>query len=231
MNYRQFLLAVIAGLLVLFNFACAGKANSSADAEVVFDDGYRTTEKGEIIIDDSSFDQTSQPSAKREAREEKPVQLKDESLLTVMYDGFGNKIEMREFPRDARLLMLTVNTSTNGNQEIMVRGRNGERKTLPPDSLADILTANADEIAQTAGIFVTQREISLPPLVATQREQPKQIYQPMRSLPVPQNIEEPVKEENPPNQTEENAVEQKSEKSEEKSQSQQDSIPKDTNNH
>lgn len=181
MNFRQYLLAVITGLFVLLNFSCA-KISSSAGTEVVFDDGYQTqAKKNEVTIDDSSFSQTSQLSTKREAHEETPVQLKDGSILTVSFDAFGNKTEKREFPGDSRLLMLSVTTSADGKQEIMVRGRNLERKSLPPEMFDRVLTTSADEIAQTAGIFAAQRETELPPVIAMrqeQQQQTKQIYQP-----------------------------------------------------
>ena len=228
MNFRQYLLIVMTGLFVLFNSSCAGKVNSSAGAEVVFDDGYKTTQKGEIIIDDSSFGQTSQLSSKPDARQEKPLILKDESVLTVMYDAFGNKVETREFPKDPRLLMLTITTSAKGKQEIIVRGRNGEYKTLPQAMLERILTTSANEIAQTAGIFETHREVSLPPVIAMQQEKPKQTYEPVRLPPTPQQSEIAVKEENPTHQTELNIAGQKAEKVEEKSQPQQDSFQKDS---
>lgn len=226
MNFRQYLLAVVTGLSMLFNFSCAGKSDSSA--EVVFDDGYKTTAKNEIIIDDSTFGQTSQLSFKQEAHQEKSVTLKDESVLNVMYDAFGNKVETREFPKDSRLLLLTVTTSAKGNRQIIVRGRSGEYKVLPETMLDRVLTTDADEIAHTAGIFQTNREIYLPPVMAMEQGQPKQTYQPVRLPQVPQLSEEAVKEENPSGQTDSKNAEQKLEKVEEKSQPQQNSPQKDS---
>lgn len=89
-----------------------------------------------------------------------------------------------------------------------------------------IFTSDANEIAQTAGVFETRRETSFPTFI-TQQE-PTQTYQPTRLPPAPQFTEEAVNQENPSSEPEPTPVEQKAQKTEEKTQPEQNSSQKDS---
>lgn len=92
------------------------------------------------------------------------------SEITLMTDGFGNKVEKRLFNDHARLSYLTVRTPVNGTPEIEVYGHNGQRRTLPADMLDRALTGSGDEIADAAQIFEVKKTVQEPPPIVVRMD-------------------------------------------------------------
>jgi len=138
--------------------ASCSKTGKSQSSEVVFDDAGKTAAKDEIVIDDKSFDGNREtlPTLKAGSQETTKTAA-DHSKINTMYDEFGNKTETRYFNNHLRLQFLLLRTSADGQKQIFVYGQNGEVKNLPEDMLDRALTAPADELANSAGIFQTYR--------------------------------------------------------------------------
>lgn len=154
MNYKFCLIAVICVSMV----ASCSKTGKNQSSEVVFDDAGKTAAKDEIVIEDKSFDGSREtlPILKAGSQEITKVAA-DQSRVNTMYDAFGNKSETRYFNNHLRLQFLLLRTSADGQKQIFVYGQNGEVKSLPEDMLDRALTAPADELANSAGIFQTYR--------------------------------------------------------------------------
>jgi hypothetical protein len=145
--------------------------------EVVFDDGYRAANGDETIIDDSMLQGGNQTvSTTKESIEEPAKILADNSKISVMYDGFGNKTETRSFNNHLRIGLVLLKTSVNGTKTASVYGRNGQEKILPETMLNMVLTASADEIANAAGIY---ESLKLPAFSQKQQSTTPKAVQPV----------------------------------------------------
>jgi hypothetical protein len=171
-------------------------SSEASNEEVVFDDGYKTSSDGEIIIDDQSFAAKETGLVITEKNLPNVTQIaSDGSQIKIMYDGFGNKTETRTFENNWLLKTVLLRTDVDGKRQVFVYGQNGDVKSLPPDMLDRALTAAPTELANAAGIVAPIEKMPVitqnvepsyaPPL------QPVSGYQiPMRSNPAPQTVEE-----------------------------------------
>lgn len=163
MNYRLCVLAVI---LISLLTSCANFGKNESESaemeEVIFDDGYKTNAENEIIFDDREFkEKEDADSMPREDFQEVTEIASDNSKISRMFDRYGNKTETRHFNYHTRLSLILLQTSADGEKQVFVYGQNGEVKTLPENMLDQVLTASADEIANSAGILQQQRQISI----------------------------------------------------------------------
>lgn len=213
-------LVALAVIFCAFVSASCSFFNRSGDAaetkEVVFDDGYKTGTDGELIINDSDFD--GKPSASDtfgESREEITKVLSDNSKVTTMFDGYGNKIESRYFANHPNVACVVVTTFADGRREAMAYGQNGEHKLLPTEMLDKVLSAEAAEIAQSAGIYDIQTE-RVPQSVFVEENKPEVSFQPIKMRDSSQYAEPVTVENAPPDDASEAGKPQTNEKDEKK---------------
>ena len=157
MNYKFCLLAVVCAFLV----ASCSKFDKSRSGEVVFDDKPKMTSENEIIFDDKSLDGGQEAILASKAGSQEITKITtDQSRINTAYDQFGNKTETRCFNNHLRLQCIMLRTAADGQKQIFVYGQNGQVKSLPENMIGKALTAPADEIANSAGIYQQYRQPS-----------------------------------------------------------------------
>jgi hypothetical protein len=143
---------------LLTSGACSSlnKDESANAEEVVFDDGYKTSAENEIIFDDNDLGgQIRTVSTSGRNSQEIITITSDNSKISTTIDVYGNKTDTRTFNYNPRLAFILLRTSADGKRQVFVYGQNGEVKGLPENILDKVLTAPADEIANSAGIYNT----------------------------------------------------------------------------
>jgi hypothetical protein len=185
----------------MFLLASCSKIGSDQSEVIIIDDEHKTAAKNEIVITDNSFggEQGAFTAAKTVSQETAKIAA-DQSRINVMYDGFGNKTETRTFNNHLRLQCVMIKTAVDGQKQIFVYGQNGQVNPLPENMVDKAMTAPADEIANSAGIFQTYRQPS--PVAQSIQSRNNTPLQPMPSYNFPvQNrpVEQtPSEEENTP---------------------------------
>ena len=170
MSNKVYYLAIILPFLLICFSGCSVIGNSSAQDEVVFDDGYKSPAKDEVVFDDNFFpdqqnsteiqdQQNSTENFSGKSRETTQI-AKDGSFIDVTYDGFGNKTETRTFNGNPLLKLIMLRTGVDGSKKVFVYAKNGEVKSLPEQMLGKILTAPPGELANAAGIYEGVKEES-----------------------------------------------------------------------
>ena len=186
MNKKVYFFTIF--LLFLLASCSHRNENASAQKEVVFDDGYKTTVNGEVIIEDKSLEDKKETPITTVGKFQKTNRIaSDGSQIAVSYDGFGNKTEIRSFNNNLLVKLILLRTSNEGDRQVFVYGRNGEVKKLPVNMFDKTLTASADELAKAAGIeppneeqpsliqnIMPQSITDLQPLSSSQLSTPKQ---------------------------------------------------------
>jgi len=163
MNCRFSLLVIIL-VSLLISCACSSinKDKSANAEEVIFDDGYNTSAKNEIIFDDIDFEGQERTVSASGGNSKEIIKIaSDSSKISTTFDVYGNKTEIRTFNYNPRLSFILLRTSTEEKKQVFVYGQNGDVKSLPENMLDKVLTASADEIANSAGIPQQQRQISI----------------------------------------------------------------------
>ena len=171
--------------------------------EVFINDNYRTTKEGDILIDDRDFEHSQTPIfTSRAGFQETPKSSTDNSQISVMIDGFGNKTETRLFSNHPLLQRIVVRTFVNGQKKVFVYGNNGDVKHLPPNMMDKVMTASANTLAKSAGIFNGRDSESEPYFLATLRSQTAKTPVPLPGdkFSVVENVSEQTQE-NIPKQT------------------------------
>jgi hypothetical protein len=155
MNYKFYLLT----LICVFSLASCSKFGKSESDVVIIDDKPKTNTKNEVVIDDAFFDSEQEAvSASKTGSHEMTKITFDKSRIDTMYDQFGNKTETRCFNNHLRLKCITISSAADGKKKISVYGQNGEIKGLPEAMIGKALTAPADELANSAGIYQIYRQ-------------------------------------------------------------------------
>jgi len=151
MNKKVYFLAIV---LLSSLVSCSTFNRSDKSEEVIFDDGYKTAANGEVVIDDTTFNNKENPIAhSRKSSQEMTQITKDGLQINVMYDSYGNKTETRTFNAHPLLKFILLRTAVDGSRQVFVYGQNGEVKSLPENMLDKVLTASSNELANSAGIF------------------------------------------------------------------------------
>jgi hypothetical protein len=152
-----FLISIIA----VFSFACssAQKTGDGQKSEVVIEDGYKTTDNDELLIEDKDLKhiQTAVVTS-RESSQQSNFVAADGSRISISLDGYGNKSETRYFDDDPRLQLVLLKTAPNGEKQVFVYGQNGEVRDLPPGMINQALTTPAAALAKAAGIYEGKKE-------------------------------------------------------------------------
>ncbi|MDQ3801999.1 MAG: hypothetical protein M3384_21450 [Acidobacteriota bacterium] len=192
MNFRQNLLLFVVVCAICFAASCARKEKAVVDLSVeekvveVKQDEIKLEETGKAVV-------TAQQSWQAP-----PQKMGDNSEVTVMHDGFGNKLEKRYFKGHSRLDYVLVRTAANGRREVIIYGQSGERKSIGGELADRVMTASADEIANTAKIYGTRldlkNQVIMPETVQTK---PQQTSVPM-PVTLPQQPEQSQQQTQPP---------------------------------
>lgn len=158
-----FVIVLAAGGFALVSCA-GGSASKNSQNEVSISDNYRQTKDGAIIIDDR--DLTAEPqivAATVEAPQNEVQRLTgDNSQISAMYDGFGNKVETRIFIDNPLLQRVVVSTFASGERKGVVYAQNGAINDLPEDLLDKSMSGSADELARSVGVFRPRDESDQP---------------------------------------------------------------------
>jgi YD repeat-containing protein len=162
MKYNYGLIVVIVACLYA-SYAGVQKYNARmaiAEDEAVIDSFISGQPRENFAGKESPSEGQENPSASGKSSQEVAKILADGSKLSVMYDGFGNKTETRCFNNSPRLKCVTLTSAAaSGLREAVAYGPNGERNIVPENMLDKVLTGTGDEIANSAGIFATQRQM------------------------------------------------------------------------
>jgi hypothetical protein len=156
MKFKIYILIIAAAL---FAVSCSSAKNGQAQQpEVTLDDGYKTTDNDELLIEDKDLKPVGETVVtSKKSSEQTNIVAFDGSKISVMTDGFGNKSETRYFDDDPKLQMVLVRTAANGQKEVFVYGQNGEVKDLPQNMVGGVMNSSADQIARAAGITEPQK--------------------------------------------------------------------------
>ncbi len=144
--------------------ACSSinKDESVNAEEVIFDDGYNTPAENEVIIDDINFEGQERIVSATGGNSQETIKIaSDNSKISTTFDVYGNKTEIRTFNYNPRLSFIVLQTSADEKKQVFVYGQNGDVKSLSEGMLDKVLTASADEIANSAGILQQQRQMSI----------------------------------------------------------------------
>lgn len=207
MNFRLCLLMLV--VLLGGSAACARKEKAVMDLRV--DEKVIEVRHDEVTIGETGKDNVSE----RQSSQLAPQKMSDKSEITVMFDGFGNKLEKRYFKGHPRLHSVLIRTAVDGRREILVYGQNGEKNSVDGELGKRLLSASADEIANAAKIYES-RPVIRNRAITVQNEQTKPQPPVSTSAALPQppeptqpsetTVEEPIQEtpenkdsnENPP---------------------------------
>jgi hypothetical protein len=158
---HKYFYGLLCGLVFLLASCSMGKQNEVNLAkikEVTINDGYKTTKKGELIIDDTSLEGKQPPIVtSRKSSKEPPKTAADGSQISTMYDGFGNKTEIRTFAEHPLIQCIVSRTFADGRKNIFVYGQNGEVRNLPEYLYDKVLSSSGYELARSAGIFMGRK--------------------------------------------------------------------------
>jgi len=150
MNFKFYLFILI--IFASLSISCS-KNESEQFEVVVIDDGYKKNEKGEVVFEDTTFSGSEPVSMTKEGSQEMTRTLSDTSKITVMYDGFGNKTEIRTFDNDLRLRQVILRSFADGRKQVFVYGQNGMVSPLPAEMIDEVMNTPSNAIASAAGIL------------------------------------------------------------------------------
>lgn len=150
MNFKFYVFSLI--ILVSFSISCS-KNESKQLEEVVFDDGSKTSDKSEVVFDDNILFGNEPVSMTKESSQETSQTLSDASKIIVMYDGYGNKTEIRTFNNDLRLRQVILRSFADGRKQVFVYGQNGKVSPLPAEMIDEVMITPSSAIASAAGIY------------------------------------------------------------------------------
>lgn len=169
---------LIIAVFVFIAASCSGDTDKSVAGdrkEVFVKDNYRTTKNGELLVDDRDFQHAQKPVAtSRAVSKEKPKPAADNSQISTMFDGFGNKTETRVFSNHPLLQRIVVRTSTNGHKKVFVYGNNGDVNGLAAGLHYRALTASANELAKSVGLLNGRDRESQPYFLQFLRPEPEE---------------------------------------------------------
>lgn len=155
--------AVLAMAIIGFSALSSNLNGSDRQNEIIIRNTSKTSGDGTILIDGNDAAAVQPPTVtSRRSIIEAPRSVADGSQISTMYDGFGNKTEIRTFSNNLLVHSITVRTFTDGRRRIFVYGQNGDVRSLPEDSYEKVLTDSGNSLANSAGIF-TGRVVPTPP--------------------------------------------------------------------
>lgn len=195
MNHKIQIFILFLGL-ASFSACSNSQASSEGRETIVFNDGYSSEDKNEIVITENDLKQVSlQVATAHKDLQETTVAAQDNSEIVTMYDSMGNKIETRRFKEHSRLRSLILRTSNDGKQQIFVYGFGTDVKTLSGEIANKLMTASGDEIANAAGIYETRSNKG-----TTNFMKPANSLQPLPSSEFPVRMPPDFSSQNPDNE-------------------------------
>lgn len=171
-NFNLVILAVIVICLALIftNVYKIRERMSAAGALTVIDNFLKANK--ENSAENSSISNTEIANT---------TEISSNSKFDTMVDRYGNKTQTRCFDSHPRVRCVVIITKAGGEQQVSVYGQDGTVRNLPENMLSRVATATADEIANSAGIFVVKQEAVKPIFIQTNQPkietQPDQISQ------------------------------------------------------
>lgn len=169
--------------------------------DVNLNDGYKPDNTGDVKIDDGELNKDKLTvSTFADPKKGEFSLMTDGSKLQTMYDGAGNKVQVRFFPGHRNILLVKIYTSPNGEQRGIVVSQSGEAKLMPGDLFDKAMTASGDEIARTTGIRSTKYVPPIDPIFPTESQQKSAspVYSaPTQSEPAPNQPSEAPAQDNP----------------------------------
>jgi hypothetical protein len=131
--------------------------------EIKINDKNIKSKDGEVIIDGTTFEANELPTiTSRKSSKEESKTAADGSQINTMFDGFGNKTEIRAFPDNLLVQCIISRTFADGRKQIFVYGQNGEVKILPEDMSDRVLSSSGNDLARSAGIFTGRKPRTVP---------------------------------------------------------------------
>lgn len=153
-------------LCVLFAFSsCRSKSSISAPSNLKLAEANDAESPDSNEVDGSELeDQTVDDGtlATVGSTQEAAKIGSDNSQINTMYDGYGNKTELRNFSSHPLIKHVILRTAPNGQQMAYAYGHNGEVKLLPEGVYKNAMSSSADDIARVAGITEGRKETFAP---------------------------------------------------------------------
>ncbi len=159
MNLKLYLILALLGAVL--TSSCATTNGSLGDSDdpnvVVIEDSdfekLAADNGGDVTLFDSDLNGDDENLVENKKREDANKKASDNSTISTMYDGMGNKTEVREFPTDPLVQRVLIRTSTDGSTQLFVYAQNGQVKRIDSKSAGTLLSASASEIANAAQIY------------------------------------------------------------------------------
>jgi hypothetical protein len=169
MNYNYLLLAVIAFCLAA-SFLKINKiqaANARMKAISVIDE-YIEKAKNKSHTDADLLEDEDEIALNSHTTPGNSTRIgADGSEINTMTDRYGNKTQTRCFDYHPRINCIMLSTGAEGQKKVFVYAQNGDVKDLPEEMLSKVMTADADEIANAAGIILTPQRTLAPTFTQT----------------------------------------------------------------
>lgn len=191
MNIKYFLL-----FIAFVSISCSSAKDGAGEkAEIVIEDGYITSAKDELMIEDKDLKHIQDAVVtNKESSAVGNFIASDGTKVSISVDGYGNKSETRYFDDDAKIQMVLVKTSRDGKKQVYIYGQNGEVKDLPANMIDKAMTLTPSQIASAAGFYEGRRETDATPAFSASSTQttvaslqPLPVYTaPAENSPVPQ---------------------------------------------
>ncbi len=159
MNLKIYLLLALLGAVLTSSCNTTNGALTGSDdtkAVVIEDNDFdkpAADKGGDVTPFDSDLNVGDENLVEDKKREEGNKKASDNSTISTMYDGMGNKTEVREFLSDALVQRVLIRTSTDGTTQLFVYAQNGQVKRIDGKSAGNMLNASASEIARAAQIY------------------------------------------------------------------------------
>lgn len=152
-------------LATICSTACQKSNAHVEEQEISFDDAVaEKPNSNEVVFEDDSGKSAKLVNTFGEKKPDTVSKGNDNSEISTMYDGYGNKLEKRFFAANSRINNVVVQTTASGEVEVKVYGQSGETVKLAPETAEQVLTAKGDQIADLAHIYRT-REIRQAPVI------------------------------------------------------------------
>lgn len=152
-------------LAAICSTACQKSGSQVEAEEISFNDAADNKNKNVVVFEDDLEKGEKLTNTFGEKKPDTFTKGNDDSEISTMYDGYGNKIEKRFFAANAKINNVVVQTTATGEVEVKVYGQSGETVKLAPEMAEQVLTAKGDQIADFAHIYKTREIRQMPTVV------------------------------------------------------------------
>jgi hypothetical protein len=177
-----------------------------------FEKGKSKNDVNELVITDGDLvDYKEVIATSEESRVGEVRKLGDNSEVSTMFDGYGNKTLTRQFQDHSRIKKIVLRINATGAGRIFVYGQNGVVENLPEKMANNVLNSSADELANLANIYETREQRDRKILEKAQRKRDELKPKPSSENPINnENVEFP--KETPPKGADDKETENSEEK-------------------